>query len=233
MTVKNKKNHYFTEDTELAIIEYNNTSDPKKKAEIFTEHIYFPFYKLVENIIHTFKFYYTTVRDLEELKHDIVTILLEEKIHKFDPSIGAKAYSYFGTIVKRWLIQYNNKNYKSLQKVDSIQDTDLEEELYEDIEFQEDNSLDLSEFFDTYVENTYDKLPELFSKQRDLQIADAVLTLFKSRKNLQLFKKKALYTYIKEIIPCKTSHLTKIIKTLQTEFYTQYEYYDSRGLINK
>ena len=39
-------------------------------------------------------------------------MLLEEKIMKFDSTHGAKAYSYFGTIVKRWLINYNNKNYK-------------------------------------------------------------------------------------------------------------------------
>ena len=39
-------------------------------------------------------------------------MLLEEKIMKFDALNGAKAYSYFGTIVKRWLINYNNKNYK-------------------------------------------------------------------------------------------------------------------------
>ena len=32
-------------------------------------------------------------------------------MHLFDPSRGAKAYSYFGTIVKRWLILYNTKNY--------------------------------------------------------------------------------------------------------------------------
>jgi hypothetical protein len=33
-------------------------------------------------------------------------------MHLFDPTRGAKAYSYFGTIVKRWLILYNTKNYK-------------------------------------------------------------------------------------------------------------------------
>ena len=52
-------------------------------------------------------------------------MLLEEKIMKFDPTNGAKAYSYFGTIVKRWLINYNNKNYKNLKKIgtfDEMQD---------------------------------------------------------------------------------------------------------------
>ena len=39
-------------------------------------------------------------------------------MHLFDPTRGAKAYSYFGTIVKRWFILYNTKNYnKKIKKV--------------------------------------------------------------------------------------------------------------------
>ena len=57
-------------------------------------------------------------KHLEHLQHEIITFLLS-KIHLFDPSRGAKAYSYFGTIVKRWLILYNTKNYnKKVKKVD-------------------------------------------------------------------------------------------------------------------
>ena len=108
------KANYFTKETEEYIVKYNESTDPDYRAKIFTDHIYYPFYKLAENIIHTFKFYYTDVPDIEDLKHVIVTVLLEEKIMKFDPTYGAKAYSYFGTIVKRWLINYNNKNYKKL-----------------------------------------------------------------------------------------------------------------------
>ena len=74
-----------------------------------------------EFIIHTFKFYYTEVDQIEHLQHEIITYLLS-KIHLFDPSRGAKAYSYFGTIVKRWLILYNTKNYKKrVQKVDVVE----------------------------------------------------------------------------------------------------------------
>ena len=77
-----------------------------------------PSFKLTENIIHTFKFYHTEVSNLEHLQHEIITFLLS-KIHLFDPTRGAKAYSYFGTIVKRWLILYNTKNYnKKIKKVE-------------------------------------------------------------------------------------------------------------------
>jgi len=99
---------YFTQDAEDAIVKYNNSSDPEERSNLYQNHIHWPFYKLTENIIHTFKFYHTEVEDLEHLQHEIITFLLS-KIHLFDPSKGAKAYSYFGTIVKRWLIVYNEK----------------------------------------------------------------------------------------------------------------------------
>ena len=110
MARKKSQANYFTKETEDYIVLYNNSDDIEYKNRIFTKHIYLPFYKLAENIIHTFKFYYTDVDQIEDLKHEIVSVLLEEKISKFDPTRGAKAYSYFGTIVKRWLINYNNKN---------------------------------------------------------------------------------------------------------------------------
>jgi hypothetical protein len=118
------KSNYFTKETEEYIVIYNNSEDPVLRARVFTDHIYMPFYKLAENIIHTFKFYYTDVEHIEDLKHEIVSVLLEEKIMKFDPTNGAKAYSYFGTIVKRWLINYNNKNYKKLKQIGSFSDVE-------------------------------------------------------------------------------------------------------------
>ena len=114
MEKEKNSNYYFTQETQDAIVRYNTTTDLLIRDRIFTQEIYYPFYKLVENIIHTFKFYYTDVTDIENLKLEIVSVLVEEKIHRFDPTNGAKAFSYFQTIVKRWLINYNNKNYKRL-----------------------------------------------------------------------------------------------------------------------
>ena len=179
MARKKSSSNYFTKETEEYIVKYNNSTDTDYRASIFTEHIYFPFYKLAENIIHTFKFYYTDVEQIEDLKHEVVSMLLEEKIMKFDSTNGAKAYSYFGTIVKRWLINYNNKNYKKLKQIGSFDDM---EESYEgglDIKFP--GGISLSQFLDIWVEKTYDKLDTLFSKDSEKKIADAVLTIFKTR----------------------------------------------------
>ena len=89
---KRQKRNYFTQETEDAIVLYNNTKVAKKRSLIYQRHIHFPFYKLTQNIIHTFKFYYTDdVENLEDLQHEIMVFLLD-KIHLFDPSRGAKAY---------------------------------------------------------------------------------------------------------------------------------------------
>ena len=46
-------------------------------------------------------------------------------MHLFVPTKGAKAYSYFGTIVKRYLIISNTKNYK--KRIDTISINELSE----------------------------------------------------------------------------------------------------------
>ena len=254
--LKQKKN-YFTQETEDAIVSYNKTTDPIKKSKIYEDKIHYPFYKLTENIIHTFKFYYTEVENLEDLQHEIITFLLE-KIHLFDPSKGAKAYSYFGTIVKRWLIIYNEKNYKKQvsnitvnnlnnysnldttdpgfiisQKVSKEIDTLLEEEdIYDNVEpetqgFKYDDRL--SHFIDLYVDYCTKNIFNIFPKEYDAQIADAILELFRKRDNINIFNKKALYIYIREMIDVKTPKITKIATQLHDIFKEKYSHYLEHG----
>lgn len=229
MARKKSDKNYFTKETENYIVLYNNSEDTDYRNEIFTKHIYYPFYKLAENIIHTFKFYYTDVYDIEDLKHEVVSMLLEEKIMKFDPENGAKAYSYFGTIVKRWLINYNNKNYKKLKRIGSFDD--MEETYERNIEIALSEGISLKDFLDIWVEKTYLELDSIFTKENERKIADAILTIFKTRYDLDIFKKKALYIYVREMTDCETPHLTKIVSILKTNFYTMYQkYYDEEKL---
>ena len=88
---RKKSKNYFTQETEDAIVLYNSTSDSEIRSKIYESKIHYPFFKLTQNIIHTFKFYHTEVDNLEHLQHEIIVFLLS-KIHLFDPSRGAKAY---------------------------------------------------------------------------------------------------------------------------------------------
>ena len=126
MTEKKNKN-YFTHDTELAIIKYVNTEDYAERNKIYREEIHYALYKLTQNLIHTFKFYYTEETNLEDLQHEVITFLLT-KLDRFDPSNGAKAYSYFGTVAKRYLIASNQKNYKKRMELLSLDILNAEQE---------------------------------------------------------------------------------------------------------
>ena len=97
-------------------------------------------------------------------------VFLLSKIHLFDPSKGAKAYSYFGTIVKRWLILYNEKNYK--KRVNSVPASILEEDNGHTYVIEENNSPSdklghndkISLFTDLYIDHCTTNIYTLFPK---------------------------------------------------------------------
>jgi hypothetical protein len=228
---KKTKNQYFTQATEDAIVRYNNCGDPEERSEIYRKDIHYAFFKLTENIIHTFKFYYTEVSDIEHLQHEVITFLLD-KIHLFDPTRGAKAFSYFGTIAKRYLIIQNTKNYK--KRIDKAP----VEELHHNLKYSYDIDYDPMEkdrdsiFMDEYVDYCNSVLPELFPKLKDAQIADAILSIFASRENLDVFNKKALYIYIREIVDAKTPQITKVATKLGVIYKEHYIFYKEHGYTN-
>jgi len=225
---KKTKNQYFTQATEDAIVRYNNCSDPEERSEIYRKDIHYAFFKLTENIIHTFKFYYTEVDDIEHLQHEVITFLLD-KIHLFDPTRGAKAFSYFGTIAKRYLIIQNTKNYK--KRVDKAP----VDELHHNLDYSYDIDYDPMEkdkdslFMDEYVDYCNSVLPDLFPKLKDAQIADAILSIFASRESLNVFNKKALYIYIREMVDAKTPQITKVATKLGDIYKEHYIFYKEHG----
>lgn len=231
--VKEKKAkgvQYFTQDTEDAIVLYNNTSDFELRDKIYRTRIHYAFFKLTENIIHTFKFYYTEVDNIEDLQHEVITFLLS-KIHLFNPEKGAKAYSYFGTIAKRYLIINNTKNYK--KRIDTAPVSEIESNESFSYRIDEGSESDkLILFIDQYVEYCTDNINELFPKKIDSQIADAILELFRKREYIDVFNKKALYIYIREIIDAKTPKITKIADRLYDIFKQHYCFYLENGYTN-
>jgi hypothetical protein len=58
---KARNKQYFTKDTEEAILMYNQMEDEIDRNRLYVERIKYPFDKLVENMIHTFKFYHFDV----------------------------------------------------------------------------------------------------------------------------------------------------------------------------
>ena len=75
------------------------------------------------------------------------------------------------------------------------------------------NRVSVIDQFIKYVDNN---LVELFDKEGEIKVADAILEVFKKRDNIDIFNKKALFIYIKEITDCQSNTITKVIKKLKT-----------------
>lgn len=204
---------YFTLETQQAILEFRQETCEKKRNEIFNGKIHYAFYKLAENIIHTFKFHYTEVDDIEDLKHEVITVLLQ-KLHRYDESLG-KAYSYFGTITKRYLIVYNNNNYKRLKAKAPVEDVETDKTITNDLILNQKDDIVEVNFIELYIKRLSEDIDKLFTKQQEIRVADAILELFKRRENIEIFNKKALFIYIKEMTDAPTPVITKVIKVLK------------------
>ena len=226
---KRTKKQYFTPDTDLAIKEYLASTNQDERDNIFARRIHYPFYKLAENLIHTFKFYYTEVDDLEDLKHEVICFLLE-KLDYFKPEKGTKAFSYFSIVGKNYLILYNNNNYKKKkQKADPLaadEDEGVLRQLGRDERKQE-----IKDFIDYLTEYIDKHMFSIFKKEKDRKVADAINVLFKRRENLEIFNKKALYIYIREITDVDTPVITKVTKILRKKYKELYNEYIETGYV--
>ena len=225
-----ESNVYFTQDTDDAIILFLATTDQMERNRIYNERIRYAFYKLAENIIHTFKFYYTDINTIEELKHEVVTFLLE-KLHLYSQGKG-KAFSYFGTIAKRYLIVYNNNNYKKLQNHTGVEEIEEDKTYISELVRTSEDGISLTHFMNQYTQYIDKHLYKLFPKTQDAKTADAIIELFRKRESLEIFNKKALYIYIREITDATTPQITKITKKLDAIRIKLYNEYYRNGYIS-
>jgi hypothetical protein len=225
MEVKKKKqNVYFTQETEDAINEYNRCEDPIERNIIYTKRIHPAFYKLSEIMIHRFKFYNFDVSH-EDVKHEVVAFL-HEKIGKFDGDSGFKAFSYFSIVAKNYLIAENNKNYYLYKKRHTLESIDSERNIVNE-QIRNDFVDEQKDFIDIFVGIMDEFLPLIFSKNRDLQVADSVLYLFKTRENIENYNKKALYILIRERTGIKTQYITNVITKFKLIYGRLYEAYSN------
>jgi hypothetical protein len=229
-----EKKQYFTQDTEDAIIEYLAETDPIKRNKIYNERIDYGFFKLTENIIHTFKFYYTEVETIAELQHEVTSFLLE-KLHLYNQDKG-KAFSYFGTIAKRYLILYNNKNYDKLKSKAEVEAIDEDQTIVLNIvnnsKGADDALMGENYFINKFIAYVDLHLFRIFPDQEDAKTADAIIQLFRHRESLDIFNKKGIYIYIREQTDQDTPQITKVIKSLKKVHYRLLQQYLDYGYVD-
>jgi len=164
------------------------------------------------------------------VQQEVIAFLLE-KLKLYKPEKG-KAYSYFGTIAKRYLILKNKKNYQKLQDKGDLLEVDEDKTIKEEIvNDYYGGDYSVSEFMSLYIKYVDKHLHKLFPKDIDAQTANAIVELFRKCESLDIFNKKALYIYIREIVDVDTPQITKIIKKLKVTYVELYNQYYSSGYV--
>lgn len=220
---------YFTQDTEDAIVLYNKETDQAKRNAIYNARIRYPFEKLVENVFNTFKFSYTEVGPIETQKETVSHLV--SNMHKFEAGKG-KAFSYFSIIAKHYLIALNNSVYKRRNQHVEIGEEHVENTVQLQTEDKHYKESEMAEFMALMIRFWENNVCKIFTKQRDLDIANAVIELFRSSDRLESFNKKALYLYIRDISSCKTQQITKVINKMKQYQTNIQRSYLNRGSIN-
>ena len=225
---RKRKNYYFTDITEKAIIRYNNEERPAMRNRIYNDHIKDAFDKLCENIIHTFKFYYFDVSS-EEVKNEVVSFLVMN-MHKYTAGKG-KAFSYFSIVAKNYLILHNNNNYKKMKTHDKIDVMDWDRSIQTEIS-QKDTDSSYKEFVSQMLEYWDNNMNVIFRRQKDIRVADAVLHIFRIKGSIELFNKKALYILIREMTQSNTQHITRVINVMKKYQKGIYKEFQVNGFID-
>jgi hypothetical protein len=135
---------------------------------------------------------------------------LVSNIHKFEEGKG-KAFSYFSIVAKNYLIFHNNNNYKRYNQQVSISDTPSESSTCLQTSDSYHKDVEMDEFMTMMIKYWERNLGKVFTKKRDVSIANAVVELFRNYKRIDCFNKKALYFYIREMSDCRTPQITKVI----------------------
>ena len=234
---KNKSRMYFDQTTEDAIVLYNNTEDLAIREKLFRERILQPFQKLVENVFNTFKFSYFETGPLDVQKECLTHLVAN--MHKFDPTRTSRndptkktrAFAYFSIIAKHYLILLNNTNYKKFN-----QNVEISDEWNENtIQLQQDDKYyakqELTDFIKLVIDFWEKNVGKIFNKQRDLNIANAIIHIIRNGGNIVMFNKKALYLYIREIAGCRTQQITKVINKLKPIHNKMRQLYASNGIV--
>lgn len=210
---------YWFEEQEEAVVNYILNPDADYRNIIFNKHLYKPLYKLIENIIFSFKLFRSDV-DIKSLIHDCQSFLIM-KIEKFNPKKRAQAFSYLGTIAKHYLQGDKRTAYKfTKSNVDLQENIDeasskpdqtyyIEEEDIGDINIQ---------IFDGLILKLEEDIQKPKMLLNDKKVGEAIVYIFRNHQMLEAYNKNKLYLLLKERTGLQTKDITYSLGRFKKEY---------------
>jgi len=208
-------------------VRYARSSCQRERTELYVEYIQPAFNEMVDKIVFTYKF--TNLPNCDSLREEC-KIWLMTILDKYDPNKGSKAFSYFSVITKNWFIH----------KVKRQQKRNKREIDYGNIsKAYEEEFLSTSESYITereekeFWQSFYDELKSWDAtqmKENDLKVYQAINILFESKEDIDIFNKKAIYLYLREITGLNTKQIVNSLKKFRKKYYNFKDDWDTGAL---
>ena len=206
---------YFTQVHEDAIVEYCSTEDFSRRNELYAKLIQPVFSQMVDKIVFTYRF--TTLPDIDDLRQEC-KVYLTTILSKFDPAKGSKAFSYFSVVTKNWFIHKVKKHKKKLEREVSLDIAELdpeihfvdEQESYQSKKMREERMMKLREEMESWRDE--------FDKEKEKKVYDAVMMLFDSVEEIDIFNKKAVYLYLRELTGLSTKQIVVQLTKMRKKY---------------
>ena len=220
---KPKNNNYFDVREETAVRMFLTASTYTEKNEIYDEYLRAPLDKMIESIIRRYKLYRKDM-DFREIHHDTHSFLIT-KVDKFKPAKGKKAYSYFGTICKNYLMGQIIKDQKEQNRKISYEDITTKLENRPDmIYYIENEKIEPTEVIAKFLDELNDYIENNDLNNNELKLGYALVELFENYNQIFIgtdnnkFNKNIILLSLREM----TNMTTKEIRTSMKKFKNLY-----------
>tara|TARA_R100001132_G_C3245314_1_gene74527 strand:+ start:282 stop:830 length:549 start_codon:yes stop_codon:yes gene_type:complete len=170
---------------------------------------------MVDKIVFSYKF--TNLPNIDSLR-DECKIWLVTILDKYDPNKGSKAFSYFSVITKNWFIhkvkQQQKRNKREIE-IGNISKKYEEEYLSTNESYVTKREED--EFWRLFY-NSLKSWDVSQMKENDLKVYKAINILFESKEDIEIFNKKAIYLYLREITGLNTKQIVNSLKKFRKRY---------------
>ena len=173
------------------------------------------FDEMVDKIVYTYKF--TTLPNVDCLKEEC-KIWLTTILDKYDPNKGSKAFSYFSVITKNWFIHKVKKHSRTLKTELSYDDVqgEIEKKHLSTIHTYE-TKREYDEFW-VHLWTEIDKWENLKLKENEKKVIQAIRILLSSVDDIEIFNKKAIYLYMREITGLNTKQIVSNLNRIRSRY---------------
>jgi len=223
-----KRKFYFTQDHEDAIVKYSLSNSVRERTKLYVNWIQPAFSEMVDKIVFTYKF--TNLPNIDCLK-DECKVWLTTILDKYDPNKGSKAFSYFSVITKNWFIHKVKKNTVRTKREVHYDElpasVSIEEQLITYNSYHE--KRENFEFWTLLVVEV-DSWFSMDLRPNEKKVVEAIKILMSQTESIEIFNKKAIYLYLREITGLNTKQIVNNLNKIRKRYRTFKEKWDSHKI---